>query len=165
MTIGTLKAVMAGSAMLALGLGANAAQAATGSANAKAQILKAITVVQKADLDFGTIVTGAAAATVALTSAGALTCGVGLTCAGTPLPARFEIGGTAGQIVTVATSNASLTGPGTAMGAALTSSTSLLTLTGVQTTDVVKVGGVLTVGASQVEGVYNGSFTLTVNYQ
>jgi hypothetical protein len=165
MTIRTFKAVLAGSAMLALGLSANAAQAATATANAKAQILKAITVTKTADLDFGTVVSGAAAANVTLTSAGALTCGAGLVCAGTPVVGAFGVTGTTAQVVNVSTTNASLTGPGAAMAATLSSSVSSLTLTGIAATDAFKVGGVLTVGANQVEGVYAGSFTVTVNYQ
>jgi hypothetical protein len=165
MTIRSFKAVLAASAMLALGLSANVAQAATASANAKAQILKALTVAKTADLDFGTIVSGATSATVNLTAAGVLTCGTGLVCAGTPIPGRFEITGTAAQVVTIATTNASLTGPGAAMSATLSPSSALLTLTGVAATDAFKVGGVLNVGGNQVEGVYTGSFTVTVNYQ
>ncbi|MDB5715122.1 MAG: hypothetical protein JWO15_2519 [Sphingomonadales bacterium] len=165
MTIRTFKAVLAGSAMLALGLSANAAQAATATANAKAQILKAITVTKSADLDFGTIVSGAAASTVALTTAGALTCGTGLTCAGTAIPAGFAITGTNTQVVNISTTNASLTGPGAAMNAVLSPSVTSLTITGTAATDVFKVAGVLSVGVNQVEGVYSGTFTVTANYQ
>ena len=138
---------------------------ATASANAKAQVLKALTVAKTVDLDFGTIISGAASATVNLTAAGTLTCGTGLICAGTPATARFEITGTVAQVVNIATTNASLTGPGAAMSATLSPSTALLTLTGVPATDFFRIGGVLNVGGAQVEGTYNGSFTVTVNYQ
>lgn len=165
MTIRNLKAAVAGSALLALALSANVAQAATAAANAKAQILKALTVAKTLDLDFGTVVSAAASATVDLTAAGVRTCGAGLACAGTAVPARFEITGSVAQVVNIATTNASLTGPGAAMSATLTPSSALLTLTGVPTTDFFRVGGVLNVGAAQVEGAYTGIFTVTVNYQ
>lgn len=165
MTIRTFKAILAGSAMLALGMGANAAQAATATANAKASILKAITFTKNTDVDFGTVVSGAGAATVGLSNAGVITCGTGLVCAGTPAVGQFAISGTTGQVVLVSTSNASLTGPGAAMGAALATSVASITLTGVAATDVFKVAGTLTVGAAQVEGVYSGAFTVTANYQ
>lgn len=166
MTIRSMKAVLAGSAMLALGLSANSAQAATATADAKAQIIKAITVTQKNDLDFGTIVSSAAASTVTLTAAGARTCGVGLVCAGTPVAAKFEIGGTAAQLVNISTSNATLASVGnTSMPAVLTVSASTMTLAGVAATDAFTVGGVLSVGVNQGQGVYAGNFTVTVNYQ
>jgi hypothetical protein len=165
MNIRTFKAVLASSAVLALGLGANAAQAATATANAKVQILKAITVAKTADLDFGTVVTGASAGTVTLTAAGGFTCGTGLVCAGTAIPARFEVTGTALQFVTVSTGNATLLGPGVSMGAVLTASVPSFKLTGVAATDAFTVGGVLSVNAAQVEGSYSGSFTVNVNYQ
>jgi hypothetical protein len=166
MTIRSLKTLLACSAMLALGMTANASQAATATANAKAQIIKAISVAQKADLDFGTIVSANAAATVGVTALGVRSCGTGLVCAGTPIAAKFEITGTAAQLVTIATSNASLTSPGNvAMPATLTPSAGTMTLAGVAATDAFTVGGVLTVGANQGEGVYSGAFTVTVNYQ
>jgi hypothetical protein len=166
MTNRSFKAVLACSAMLALGLSASAAQAATATANAKAQIVKAVSVNWKNDLDFGTIVSSNAAATVGLTPLGVRTCGVGLVCAGTPVAAKFEITGTAAQIVTIATSNASLTSTGnTAMAASLTPSAATMALAGIAATDAFTVGGTLTVGANQGEGVYSGSFTVTVNYQ
>jgi hypothetical protein len=165
MTIRMFKAVLAGSAMLALGLSANAAQAATATANAKAQILKAITFTKNTDVDFGTIVSGAAAATVGLSSAGVITCGTGLVCAGTPAVGQFAITGTTGQVVLISTTGASLTGTGLPMPATLSTSVNSLTLTGVATTDVFKVSGTLSVGAAQVEGVYAGAFTVTANYQ
>ena len=71
-----------------LGFGASAANAATASATAKASILKQITVTKTSDLDYATIVTGAAASTVILTPAGARTCGVGLTCTGTAISSK-----------------------------------------------------------------------------
>lgn len=164
MTISNLKAVLAGTAMLALALSSNA-QAATASASAKAQILKALSVEKKVDLDFGTIVSAPVSATVTLTPAGGLSCSAGLVCAGTSAPAKFEISGTAAQVVNIATTNASLTGPGAAMSATLSPSSALLTLTGVPATDFFQVGGILNVGGNQVEGSYAGSFTVTVNYQ
>jgi hypothetical protein len=164
MTIRTYKAILAGSAMLALGLSANAAQAATtATANAKAQIVKALIVNKTADLDFGTIVASGTASTVGLTTAGVVTCGATLTCAGTPAAATFTVTGTALQTVSITTTGVTLTGPGTSMTATLAPSVATLPLTAAGA-DVFKIAGTLNVGVSQVEGAYTGSFTVTVSY-
>ena len=93
----TLKA-LALTSVVALGFSASAANAATASATARASILKQITVTKTSDLDYATIVTGAAASTVIVTPAGARTCGVGLTCTGTATAAGFAVVGTIGQV-------------------------------------------------------------------
>ncbi|MFM9978390.1 MAG: DUF4402 domain-containing protein [Sphingomonadaceae bacterium] len=142
---------------------ANGAQAATATADARAQILRQITVTKTADLDFATIVTGAAASTVSITPGGVFVCGVGLTCTGTAAPAAFSILGTTGQVVTLASdATVTLTSGANTMTAALAATAGPMTLDG---TDSFNVGGVLAVGANQADGAYLGTFTVTVNYQ
>tara|TARA_B110001454_G_scaffold138436_1_gene128640 strand:- start:3067 stop:3555 length:489 start_codon:yes stop_codon:yes gene_type:complete len=142
----------------------SAAHAATASASAAANILSPITVTKTSDLDFGKIVAGASASTVTLTSAGALTCGSGLTCSGTHNAAAFNVAGSTGEIVTVA-SDASVTliSGANSMTASLAPSAASLTLAGGAAS--FNVGGVLSVGASQAAGAYTGTFNVTVNYQ
>ena len=73
-----LKAALA-SSIVAASFGATAAHAATATADAEANILAQVSVASDGSaLDFGTIVTGAAASTVAVDSAGSATCGAGI---------------------------------------------------------------------------------------
>jgi Mat/Ecp fimbriae major subunit len=141
------------------------AHAASATATARANILKQVTVTNTSDLQFGTIVTGAAPATVLVNASGGRTCGVGLTCTGTTTAAGFTVTGTSGQIVTIdADASVALTnGSGGTMSAVLTESAVVMTLGA--TGGTFTVGGLLSVGASQADGAYAGTFNVTVNYQ
>lgn len=162
MTIRSIKAALVGAALLA-GFGATSAQAATASATARAQILRQVTLTKTADLDFATIVTAATASTVQVSPAGVRTCGAGLTCTGTVTAAAFGIVGTTGQTVTLAAAGpVTLTSGANTMTATLATSAATRVLTG---TDSFTVGGTLSVGANQADGVYTGSFNVTVDYQ
>lgn len=165
MKIQMLKAIVATTTLAALALGATSANAATASATARAKILRQITVTNTSDLQFGTIVTSAAASTVAVSTAGAVTCGVGLVCTGTTTAAGFTIGGTTGQIALI-----SVPASVTLTNAALNVMTASLTASAASTTLVASagsftVGGTLAVGALQADGDYTGSFIATVIYQ
>ena len=163
MTIRLMKAALAASTVAALAFGASAANAATASATAKATILKQVTLTKTADLDFGTIVTAPTAGTVTISPAGAKTCPAPLVCTGTVAAAAFGIVGTTGQVVAITVpASVTLTSGSNNMTAALTGSAATRTLTG---TDAVTVGGALSVGASQADGVYAGTFSVTVDYQ
>lgn len=141
-----------------------AANAATGSATASATILSPISVTKTSDLDFGKIIAGASASTVALTGAGAFTCGSGLTCSGTHTPAAFNVAGTAGEAVTVASdATVTLISGANSMSATLVPTASSLTLVG--GTASFNVGGTLSVAGNQAAGAYAGTFNVTVNYQ
>jgi Mat/Ecp fimbriae major subunit len=149
--------------VVALGFSASAANAATASATAKANILKQITVTKTADLDYATIVTGAAASTVQITPAGVKTCGAGLTCTGTVSAAAFTVVGTVGAIANVTVpASVSLTSGANSMTSTLVGSATTLTLAASNT---LTVGGTLSVGGGQADGVYSGTFTVTVDYQ
>lgn len=146
-----------------LGFSATAANAATASADAKANILAQITVTKTADLDYATIVTGAAASTVIVTPGGVRTCGVGLVCTGTHTAAAFGVTGTIGQVATVSVpATVTLNSGANSMTSTLVSSAAVMTLAAVNSFNV---GGTLSVGASQADGAYVGAFTVTVNYQ
>ncbi|WP_293880854.1 DUF4402 domain-containing protein [Sphingomonas sp.] len=164
MTIRSFKAVLAGSAMLALALGATSAQAAnTATATATASILKQVSVTKTADLNFGTIVTGTTAATVVISPAGGRTCGTGLVCTNAVTAAAFGIVGTTAQTVTLAAAGpVTLTAGANTMSATLQTSSATRVLNG---TDSFTVGGTLSVAANQADGVYTGSFSVTVDYQ
>ncbi|MDZ7588713.1 MAG: DUF4402 domain-containing protein [Parasphingorhabdus sp.] len=154
-------------AVLATGMfGATAASAATATADAKANILQQVTVTKTADLDFATIVSGAASSTVAVSPLGVRTCGVGLVCSGTATAAGFNITGTTGTTVTLASdANVTLNSGANSMVATLNTSSATHVLTGVALTDQFTVGGSLAVAANQADGNYAGTFNVTVNYQ
>jgi Mat/Ecp fimbriae major subunit len=158
---------IAGAAVAAAGLSTTAAYAApvTASATARAQILRQVTVTNTSDLDFGTIVSGAAASTVVVTPAGGRTCGAGLTCTGTTTGANFNITGTNSAVVTVTGDNSvTLTSGANSMTASLNRSSASVTLSATGTGSV-QVGGTLSVGATQADGAYTGTFNVTVDYQ
>ena len=73
MKIMGMKRALAGAALAALAMNASAAHAASATATAKAKTLAPLTINNTSDLDFGTIVSGTAASTVAVTTAGAAT--------------------------------------------------------------------------------------------
>lgn len=164
MTMGGTRWAFAGATLAAIGLGATAADAATANASARAKLLSQVTVTQQTDLEFGTIVAGTSASTVAINAFGARTCGAGLACTGTTTAAAFLVTGTAGRIVTVSVPAAITLSNGTdTMNASLAASAPglLLGVGGASFT----VGGTLDVGANQVDGDYSATFTATVDYQ
>lgn len=157
-------AAVSAAAMAALA--STSAHADTAEATASAEILQQVTVTSDGSaLNFGTIVVGADGGDVEISSAGALAaCDANLVCSGTVSAAGFDVTGTSGEIVaisvdpTVQLSNAD----GDTMSATLASSDTTLTLAG---GDSFAVGGTLTVGASQADGAYSGTFEVTVDYQ
>ena len=149
----------------ATGFGASAAQAATASATVNARILRQITVTKTSDLDFATIVSSPTASTVVVAPiTSTRVCGPGLVCTGTATAANFTVDGTLGQIATVSIPAAvTLTSGANSMSASLLSSTTAPFTIAV--TNTFSVGGTLSVGVSQPDGTYTGTFTATVDYQ
>tara|TARA_R110000824_G_scaffold400836_2_gene609500 strand:- start:578 stop:1069 length:492 start_codon:yes stop_codon:yes gene_type:complete len=158
-----MKAALASSVLVASVMSANAANAATASATARANILQQVTVASDgSDLDFGTIVSGAAASTVSV-SGGGRSCGAGIVCSGAFSAAGFDVTGTDGETVSVASDPSVTLNSGTnSMTASIVSSVSTMALTG--GVGSFNVGGLLNVGANQADGAYTGTFNVTVNY-
>lgn len=167
-TIG-MKRALVGAAIAALAMNAQVAHAASATGTAKAKILRQITLTNTSDLQFATIISGATASTVAVSTSGAATCGAGLTCTGTTTAANFDIQGTNNAVVLVGgDANVTLTGSlGGTMNAALSYSTNSVTLTNGPGTvgGSFQVGGTLSVGSNQTAGDYTGTFNVTANYQ
>lgn len=164
-----MKRALLGAAVAALSMSASAANATTTTGTAKAKILRQITLTNTSDLQFATVISGATASTVVVSTAGAATCGAGLTCTGTTTAANFDIQGTNNAVVLVGgdasvTLNGSLGGT---MTAALAYSTNSVTLTNGPGTvgGSFQVGGTLSVNANQTSGDYSGTFNVTANYQ
>lgn len=163
-TIGMKRALL-GAAIAALAMNASAAHAASATGTAKAKILRQITLTNTSDLQYATVISGATASTVAVSTSGAATCGTGLTCTGTTTAANFNIAGTSGAVVVVGgDSSVTLNGSlGGTMSSSLTYSASTVTLGA--TVGSFQVGGTLSVGANQTAGDYSGTFNVTANYQ
>lgn len=163
-TIG-MKRALIGAAIAALTMNASAAQAASATGTAKAKILRQITLTNTSDLQYATVISGATASTVAVSTSGAATCGTGLTCTGTTTAANFNIAGTTGAVVVVGgDANVTLNGSlGGTMTSTLTYSASTVTLAA--SAGSFQVGGTLSVGANQTAGDYSGTFNVTANYQ
>jgi hypothetical protein len=164
MKIQTIKAALVSTAVAALAFTATTAEAATATGTARAKILRPVTVTAVDDLQFGTIITGAAASTVDITPAGGFTCGAGLVCSGTNSEGSFNITGTTGQTVSISVpASVTLNSGANSMTASLTSSASSAVL--VANAASFTVGGSLAVGANQADGDYTGTYTVTVDYQ
>lgn len=160
------RAALAATMLVTFATSVQAAPAQT-SATARARVLKQLTISRNTDLQFGTIVNGAAASTVAINAAGAATCGAGLTCTGTTTAADFTVTGTNNTIVTV-TAPATVTmtnGVTGSMTASLAAPATLSLGNSGSTGTPLRFGGTLNVGANQEDGAYTASFNVSVDYQ
>lgn len=166
-----LAAVAATTAAFALATPAAAAPVGVSGVKpqAKARVIRPLTLSGVRDLDFGTIVLGAVdtgGEAVSVSTAGALTCGTGgLTCSGTPLTGRYNVTGTQGQVITVAATSSTLTGSN---GGTLTFVPALpanfsLPNSGAPGANF-DVGGSITIFPTTVDGVYAGDMEVTVDY-
>lgn len=164
-----IKRAVVGAVVAAVAMTAGTAHAASATGTAKAKILRQITLTNTSDLQFATVISGATASTVAVSTAGAVTCGANLTCTGTTTAANFDIQGTNNAVVLVGgDASVSLAGDlGGTMSAALTYSATSVTLNAGPGTvgGSFQVGGTLSVGANQTSGNYEGTFNVTANYQ
>jgi len=143
----------------------DAANAAETTARGSATVLTPTAVSKVDDLQFGTIISGSVDANVTMSDTGNFICGTGLTCSGTHKASAFNVTGTGNQVVTLEMdATVKLTnGPGDSMDAALSTTSSTLTLS--NGAGSFKVGGILAVKANQPSGSYAGEYNVTVNYQ
>ncbi|UVO55098.1 DUF4402 domain-containing protein [Sphingomonas sp. SUN039] len=150
---------------------ADRADAATRAANGRARTLRPIVLANSRALDFGTLITGVTAGTVTInprTDARTRTGGLSLVGGGAPGAARFTATGTpaVNAFITIGTAPVLTRVSGTE-----TMTVSNMTLNGGRTRRIpasgildVRVGGRLNVAANQRDGLYSGSFNLTVDY-
>jgi hypothetical protein len=153
-------------AMAVVAMASTGAQAATQSADARAQIVAAVQIAQNDILDFGVIASGAAAGTVTLpNSSNVRTCSAGLTCAGTAaLRGRFTVTAASGNVVVLTVpATASVASGGNTMSIALSPSVTSFTAGAAPT--VFFVGGALSVAANQAAGTYTGTYNVSADYQ
>ncbi len=164
-----MKRAVLGAAVAAVAMTAGTAHAASATGQAKAKILRQITLTNTSDLQFATVISGATASTVVVAPTGTAVCGPTLTCTGTTTAANFDIQGTNNAVVVVGgDASVTLNGDlGGTMTAGLVYSVPLVTLTAGPGTvgGSFQVGGTLNVGANQTSGNYTGTFNVTANYQ
>jgi hypothetical protein len=147
------------------------ASAATQNATVSANIAKPLTLTSLQNLDLGTITLKPGSwstATVSLTRAGVFSCAANLVCTGAPLVARYKVTGTNKQTVLINAPNVTLTNQ--------SDSTKKLTLVVDSPTQVVltssgepgvnfDVGGSIALTPTTASGTYQGTFSVTVDYQ
>lgn len=144
--------------------------AATTNASGKASILKSLSILKQADLDFGELVVAGAGTAVIDPVTGALTTTGPVTKIGTTAhPATFTATGSKNSVVNIKLPTSAITL--TRVGGGGTMTVSNWTLDGKTNRKIppnsafnFNVGGTLNVGAGQPDGTYTGTFTVTVQY-
>jgi hypothetical protein len=144
----------------------------TTQATATARIVQPLTLDSVRNLDLGTIVLSGTAPytdTVAITQAGVFSCGANVTCSGTTQTAQYTATGTQGQTLTVAGSgtiplvNQTQVSPNLTLTVAYpTAGSVVLDSAGTVTFDI---GGSIQVSDTTADGVYQGTFDVTADYQ
>ena len=143
---------------------------ATADARGTASILKPLSILKQADLEFGGLIVAGAGTAVLDPVSAALTTTGGLTKIGTTAhPATFTTTGSKNSVVLIRIPTAAITL--TQIGGSGTMSVSNWTLDGSTNRRIPQnsafnfsVGGTLTVAAGQADGTYTGTFTVTVEY-
>ena len=164
--------ILAGALLLAAPAAFAQSTATLGSVPATANIIKGLTLANVTGMSFGNIVTGTTSGTVVMTSAGIRTPSGGATLAsgGTPSAAAFAVVGHKSRTYAITVPGAPVTLTETTLGVAtMTVGTFTSSLGAIGTLDnsgaqSFTVGATLNVGASQLEGTYNGTFAVTVAY-
>jgi spore coat protein U-like protein len=142
-------------------------RAATITAQVNANVVKPLVFTSKQNLDFGSILLGAAGtSTVSLSITGVLTCGTGLTCSGTTRPAIYNVQGSNGQVIQIHTAASDLTNSadGTKLRFTPIAPVSVtLTNSGAPGKDF-NVGGSIAIPSTTTDGTYTGNIEVTVDY-
>ena len=141
------------------------------NATATARIVKPLTLSWVRDLDLGTIVLSGAGtwsgANVGIARTGTFSCSnSNVTCSGAPHTAQYKVTGTNNQVVTINTSNVTLTEPTSGATLSMTvDSPGTVNLSNSGSAGVVfDLGGQITVASSTPDGTCSGTFNVTVNY-
>jgi Mat/Ecp fimbriae major subunit len=141
--------------------------AQTANANTSATVVQTTTISSLLALDFGTIASNNTAGVVSLdASANNRNCATNMACSGSFAFAKLFVTGDASSVQLQYDSTVQLTGPGATMTATLLfpgGQGATIPLSNGQAT--VRFGADLYVNANQAAGAYNGTFTVSVNYQ
>jgi hypothetical protein len=162
------KFVIAGAMAVAAAPVGAAPVAATTDATGKALILVPLTLTKIADLDFGTVITSPSSGSVSIAADGS---GQSVTGGVTPLAsapgsrAQFAGAGTPNEQVDLflAPPATLKDGNGNSMPISMSLETTSVVIDSTRAFKV-GVGGTVTVGANQVDGLYTGTFTVLAQY-
>lgn len=136
-------------------------------ATANVIIKKPLTLTWVQDLDLGTItLVGSGSTTVGISKAGVFSCpGTEVACSGTTQVARYHVTGVNNQVVNVTAGNVTLTNATADQLLMTVDAPASVTLpnSGSSGTDI-DIGGNVTVSGATVDGTYQGTFAVTVNY-
>jgi len=145
---------------------------ATADAKAHAKIMKPLQLVGTQDLDFGTLViSGTGSQVMHVDQTGSLTgCGAVITCSGTAQTAVYNVKGTPNATVAVTVASpVVLTNANDGNTLNLTPDapgTVVLDTNAPSVGDNFNIGGSITIdSAATTDGVYNGTFAVSVDYQ
>ncbi len=154
------------------------AQSASTSASGSATILTPISIANTVGLNFGSMTPGTAGGTCVLSTNAAARTKTGdvilLTTLATAANAHFTVGGEAGAAYTITLPSSLTVTHATIPAQTMTADNFLAYITSISAegtigtltggADSFDVGATLHVGAAQVNGVYNGSFNVSVTY-
>jgi hypothetical protein len=164
----TLRIALVGAALSAVSFASAASAATSATANASAEVLTTLTLTANSSLNFGQIAPNTGGSVTVNADSTASSSGT-LISTGTRAPAGFTVTGTpnASVVLTLPTS-ATLTRSG---------GTETMSISGFNANPAgafqlgstgssnFSIGGTLTVASGQVAGVYNGTFSVSVEYQ
>ncbi len=149
-------------------------------ATATADIVRPLTLVNTSDLDFGRIIAGPTAGTITLSAANGVTTTGGVISVGGTDNARFYGYGTYNRYVWIRAHSNNITLNRSGGGANMTVNNLTMAATPIVPLNTTwrnfriaaldgffsfSVGGQLNVGANQLPGIYNGTFTVELIYQ
>lgn len=137
-----------------------------GPAEARATIVKPLTLSRQTHLDFGTI-TVWGDGTVALTQAGVLSCTAAtLACTGPGAPATFQVTGSNNHVVQINASDTTISNGTDSLDFTIDApATITLPNSGVGNGTTFAVGGSIDVPGTTSAGLYSGNMDVTVQYQ
>ena len=144
--------------------------AASTPAQARARIIKPLTLTVAGELNFGTIVMNGVTANrvLSLSNANVLDCAGGSTevvCDNATTVPTYTVTGTQGQTVQVNKTASSLTGSnGGSLSLTPTGPASVLLTNSGATGNEFAIGGNITISAATLDGVYTGTVDVTVQY-
>lgn len=164
----TLRIALVGAALSAVSFASAASAATSATANASAEVLSTLTLTANSALNFGQIAANTGGTVTVNADSTASSTGT-LVSTGTRAPAGFTVTGTPNaNVVLTLPSAATLTRSG---------GTETMSIAGFNSNPVgafqlggtgsanFSVGGTLSVASGQLAGVYNGTFSVSVEYQ
>lgn len=165
----TLRIAFVGAALSAMSFASVAQAATSATATATAEVLSTLTLTANSSLNFGQIAANTGGS-VTVNADSTVSSAGGLVSSGTRVPAGFTVTGTPGANVVVSLpTSATLTRTGgteTMSVAGFNSNPGgAMQLSAGTGSASFAVGGTLTVSSAQTPGVYNGTFSVAVEYQ